>query len=91
MNLKLYKKLTATAQSGCLQRFVRRLLRVQQDWHGEWRIYLFNRYTSLCWMDPREWRQGWWISYRKTAYDHGQTLYGIRLLGFDYHWSTYAR
>lgn len=70
---------------------LKRFIRVQQDWHGEWRIYLLNRYTSLCWMDPRKWKKGWWASFHKTTYQHGQTLYCVRLLGFDYHWSTFVR
>lgn len=69
---------------------IKHLLRVRQDWHGEWRFYILNRYTALCWMDPREWRDGWWLSYHKTIYSHGQMLYGIRFIGFDYQWSRFT-
>lgn len=70
-------------------RLLSNIISFRQDWFGEWRLFLFGNYTNLCFMDPREWGRGWCASYRKTRYNHGQTIRGVRLLGFDYCCSTF--
>ena len=84
-----FKRPKPKRQPSRLQRAVARVVRVRQDAFGEWRFYLFGRYTALTWMHPSEWRQGWWLSWRKNSYAHGQTIFGLRCCGFDFHWSRF--
>jgi len=69
-----------------------KLLHWQQYFHGEWRLMIGHHATHLCFMDPRQWKF-YWFYYRRSY--HGvardQTLHQIRLLWFDFTWSTFKK
>jgi len=70
---------------------LRKLVNIQPDWEGEYQIHFFTNKLTLTWLHPRHWPIKWWFAFDRHKYDHGQTLWQFRVLGLEYHWSTYEK